>query len=41
MLGDGRPLAWELTTEGMTIETPKTRPYTYPFVFKIVRRKPF
>jgi alpha-L-fucosidase len=41
MLGDGRPLAWELTTEGMTIETPKTRPCAYAFVFKIVRRKPF
>ena len=41
MLGDGRPLVWELTTEGMTIETPKTRPCAYAFVFKIVRRKPF
>jgi hypothetical protein len=41
MLGDGRPLAWELTKEGMTIETPKTRPCAYAFVFKIVRRKPF
>jgi len=25
----------------MTIETPKTRPCAYAFVFKIVRRKPF
>jgi len=41
MLGDGQPLAWELTKEGMTIETPKTRPCAYAFVFKIVRRKPF
>jgi len=41
MLGDGLPLAWELTKEGMTIETPKTRPCAYAFVFKIVRRKPF
>jgi alpha-L-fucosidase len=41
MLGDGQPLAWQLTKEGMTIETPKTRPCAYAFVFKIVRRKPF
>jgi alpha-L-fucosidase len=41
MLGDGQPLAWELTKEGMTIETPKTKPCAYAFVFKIVRRKPF
>jgi alpha-L-fucosidase len=41
MLGDGRPLKWEMTKEGMTIETPPTRPCAYACVFKIVRRPPF
>jgi alpha-L-fucosidase len=41
MLGDGRELKWELTKEGLTVETPKTKPCEYAFVFKIVRKKPF
>ena len=41
MLGDGQPLAWELTKDGMSIETPKAKPCAYAFVFKIVRKKPF
>jgi len=41
MLGDGRPLKWEMTKDGMAIETPPTRPCAYAYVFKIVRRAPF
>ncbi len=41
MLGDGRELKWKLTKEGLTVETPKTKPCEYAFVFKIVRQKPF
>jgi alpha-L-fucosidase len=41
MLGDGRPLKWEMTKDGMTIETPPTKPCAYAYVFKIVRRAPF
>ena len=40
MLGDGKELKWEMTKEGLSIETPKTKPCDYAFVFKIVRRKP-
>jgi alpha-L-fucosidase len=40
MLGDGKPLRWEMTKEGLVVETPKTRPCDYAFVFKIVRKKP-
>ncbi len=41
MLGDGKQLKWEVTKDGLSIETPKTKPCDYAFVFKIVRRKPF
>jgi alpha-L-fucosidase len=41
MLGDGRELKWEMTREGMRIQTPDTKPGDYAFVFKIVRRRPF
>jgi hypothetical protein len=41
MLGDDRELKWEITKEGLCIETPKTKPCDYAFAFKIVRRKPF
>jgi len=41
MLGDGKPLRWNLTGEGLSIETPKTRPCDYAYTFRIVRRKPF
>ena len=40
MLGDGRPLRWQLTKDGLTIETPKRPPCEHAFVFKIVRRRP-
>ncbi len=41
MLGDGKPLRWDLTKDGLSIETPKTRPYAYAYVFKIVRKNIF
>ena len=41
MLGDGKELKWEMTKEGLSVETPKTKPCEYAFVIKIVRRKPF
>ncbi len=41
MLGDGKPLRWDLTKDGLSIETPKTRPYDYAYVFKIVRKNIF
>ena len=41
MLGDGKPLAWQMTAEGLSIETPKTKPCEHAFVFKIVRKTPF
>jgi len=42
MLGDNKPLKWEMTKEGLSIETPKTKPSCdYAFVFKIVRKNPF
>ncbi|TFG48674.1 MAG: hypothetical protein E4H40_04280 [Candidatus Brocadiia bacterium] len=41
MLGDGKELKWELTAKGLSIETPKTRPCDYAYVFKIVRKKPY
>jgi hypothetical protein len=40
MLGDGRPLQWQLTKDGLTVETPKRPPCEHAFVFKIVRRRP-
>ncbi len=41
MLGDGKPLAWSMTADGLSVETPKTKPCDYAFVFKIERKKPF
>jgi len=41
MLGDGKPLRWRMTWEGLSIELPKSRPCDYAYVFKIVRRNPF
>lgn len=40
-LGDGKPLRWEMTTEGLSLETPKTKPCEYANVFEIVRKRPF
>ena len=41
MLGDNKELRWEMTKEGLRIETPKKKPCDYAYVFRIVRRKPF
>lgn len=41
MLGDGKLLTWELTKDGLTIRTPRTKPCEHAYVFKIVRRTPF
>jgi len=40
MLGDGKPLHWDLTRDGLTIEAPQRPPCEHAFVFKIVRRRP-
>ncbi|UCF14268.1 MAG: alpha-L-fucosidase [Phycisphaerales bacterium] len=37
MLGDGRELNWELTRDGLIIETPDRKPCKHAFVFKIER----
>ena len=41
MLGDNKELKWEMTKEGLIIQTPKTRPCDYAYVFRIIRRNPF
>jgi len=38
MLGDDKPLEWDLTPMGLKIKTPKNKPCEHAFVFKIVRR---
>jgi alpha-L-fucosidase len=38
MLGDNKELKWEMTKEGLSIETPKTKPCDNAYVFKIVRQ---
>jgi len=37
MLGDGRTLDWEMTREGLVIETPNRKPCKHAYVFKIER----
>ena len=41
MLGDGKNLKWEMTKEGLSIETPETKPCDCAYVVKIERRRPF
>jgi alpha-L-fucosidase len=41
MLGDGSPLHWEMTHEGLSVNTPKAKPGDSAFVFKILRKSPF
>ena len=41
MLGDGKELKWEMTKEGLVINTPANRPCDYAYAFKIVRKRPF
>ncbi len=40
MLGDDKPLEWEMTPGGLTIDPPRHRPCEHAFVFKIARRRP-
>jgi alpha-L-fucosidase len=41
MLGDGNQLKWEMTKEGLLVDTPRVKPCDYAFAFKIVRKAPF
>lgn len=41
MLGNSKELKWEMTKDGLSIETPKTKPCEHAYVFRIVRRTPF
>jgi alpha-L-fucosidase len=41
MLGDGKELKWEMTKEGLVIQTPTVKPGDYAFTFKITRKRPF
>jgi hypothetical protein len=41
MLGDDKELKWEMTRQGLSIDTSKTKPCDYAYVFKIVRRNRF
>jgi hypothetical protein len=34
-------LKWEMTQAGLKVDTPKTKPGDYAFVYKIVRKSPF
>jgi len=40
MLGDGKDLKWEMTKDGLVVDTPKSKPCDYAFAFKITRRRP-
>jgi alpha-L-fucosidase len=39
MIGDNKELKWEMTKEGLIIETPKEKPCDYAYVFRIIRQK--
>ena len=41
MLGDGHPLSWEMTKEGLVVKTPSVKPGDYAFTFKVTRKNPF
>jgi alpha-L-fucosidase len=41
MLGDGKPLRWEMKGEGLVVEMPKEKPCEHAFVLKIARKAPF
>jgi alpha-L-fucosidase len=41
MVGDGQPLKWQMTKDGLEVETPRNKPCDYAFAFKIVRKAPF
>ena len=41
VLGDGKPLPWKLTAQGLVVGMPEKKPCEHAFVVKIERRKPF
>jgi hypothetical protein len=41
MLGDDKELKWEMTKEGLVVQTPAVNPGDYAFTFKITRKRPF
>jgi alpha-L-fucosidase len=41
MLGDDKELKWEMTKEGLVVQTPAVKPGDYAFTFKITRKRPF
>jgi alpha-L-fucosidase len=41
MLGSDQPLKWEMTKDGVSVETPKIKPCDYAYSFKITRKDPF
>jgi len=41
MLGDGKPLRWEMKDDGLFVEMPKQKPCDHAFVLKIARKAPF
>ncbi len=41
MLGDGKPLPWKLSGQGLVVRMPPTKPCEHAFVVKIVRKKPY
>ncbi len=41
MLGDGKELRWEMTPDGLVVETPHAKPCEHAFVFKITRKNIF
>ena len=41
MLGDGKPLHWEMKGNGLFVEMPKNTPCKHAFVLKITRKTPF
>jgi alpha-L-fucosidase len=40
MLGDGKDLNWQMTKDGLEVETPKSKPCDSAFTFKIARKSP-
>ena len=41
MLGDGKPLRWEMKRNGLFVEMPRQKPCEHAFVLKIARKAPF
>ena len=41
MLGDGKPLQWSCTDEGLVVNLPDQKPCDYAWVLEIARKSPF